>query len=50
MFVCEKDLDNHKTILPPKEKAKQKRIISDIEYDRWLDQQQMERELDDMDD
>lgn len=35
-----------KTILPPKEKEKQKRIISDIEYDKWLGEQQMEREDD----
>jgi len=35
-----------KTILPPKEKKKQSRIISDIEYDKWLDQQQMEQEED----
>jgi len=35
-----------KTILPPKEKEKKRRIISQIEYDKWLDEQQMDREDD----
>jgi hypothetical protein len=30
--------------LPPKTKPKQARIISDCDYDRWVEEQQMERE------